>query len=172
MFYNVQNAQNVTATAQQICSTLLKNLDDAVNFWNWLSAQPDTVLTGLGFTSGDVNTLRAAFGDLMALAAIIHDQQPPAAAIPGCTVTAGSATVTAPAGSFTPLAAGLAVTGDGIPAGTFILAVTPGTTTDTITLTQDASASATVPLTFSYPQVSFTYNFTANANQVIGPAVI
>ena len=68
MFGDQITQLTVERNASQICSTLRSNLDDAVHFNNWLTAQSDADLTALGFDTRDISFLRAAFADLNDLA--------------------------------------------------------------------------------------------------------
>jgi hypothetical protein len=81
------------------------------------------------------------------------------------TTTSGSATVTLSApNSF--VVVGLAVTGTGIPANTFVASVS-GTT---VTLTKNATASGTVTLTYTNFTMSKIGQFTQNVNTTNGSA--
>jgi len=74
-------AGNVALRAQDILLRLRTAFVDAQNFQAWLAAQDDAHLgTGedaVGLSPADINTLRSAMADTMALYAIATNQQPP-----------------------------------------------------------------------------------------------
>ena len=83
MFAENATRGNVMLRSQDIFLRLRTSLDDAANFYNWLSAQDDATLgTGdegsLGFTADDITFLRSAYNDVVALRDIATGGLPPA----------------------------------------------------------------------------------------------
>lgn len=65
---------DVDGRAGGLVGQLWRNLDEIRRFKAWLddSAHNDAFLTGLGYTAGEITTLRAAFTDLNKLQQISH----------------------------------------------------------------------------------------------------
>jgi len=76
MFFQ-QNAGLTAGNAQSLCQRVRDAIIEAHGFYNWLSAQSDTELTGIGFAAGDVSLLRSAFADLDALWLLYNGQPAP-----------------------------------------------------------------------------------------------
>jgi hypothetical protein len=60
----------VNAQAGGYCLSLRNLFDQIQNFQQWLAAQSDTAMEALGYSAGDLSTLRAAVADLNGLAQI------------------------------------------------------------------------------------------------------
>ena len=58
------NKSDVDVRAGQLVQTVRDNLTAVGNFKLWLDAQTDQALTALGYTGGDIATLRSTFTDL------------------------------------------------------------------------------------------------------------
>jgi hypothetical protein len=71
-----QTRDDVNNRAGQLATQLRDDLARCVQFKAWLddAATTDAYLTGLGYTSGEITTLRASFVDLAKLADIAHAQ--------------------------------------------------------------------------------------------------
>lgn len=71
---------NIDNRAGFLALTLRDTLADVVTVKTWLDSKQDADLTGLGYSSGEVTTLRAAFTDMAKLASIARGQEVQAAA--------------------------------------------------------------------------------------------
>ncbi len=70
LFGNLITEQLVIAHAVNIFSALRTAMHDAQSFYLWVSAQSDADLEALGFSSGDVSTLKSAAADANELAVL------------------------------------------------------------------------------------------------------
>lgn len=81
MFASNATQGNVMLRSQDIFLRLRTALNDASDFYAWLSAQDDATLgapNGLGFSPQDITFLRSAYNDVVALRSIANGGQPAA----------------------------------------------------------------------------------------------
>lgn len=55
---------DINSAAAQISRQMFSAMKNAQQMQAWLATQPDATLTALGYTSGEVATLKSAFTDL------------------------------------------------------------------------------------------------------------
>ena len=77
MFADNASPGNVQLRSQDIFLRLRTALDDAANFYGWLSAQDDATMEGIGFSAPDLQFLRGAYADVMAVRAYTQGALPP-----------------------------------------------------------------------------------------------
>lgn len=76
MFTAIANPGLIAAAATQRAVAVRDSVTAAQNFYNWIAAQSDGDMTGIGVTSGDLALMRSMAADLNALANIYHGLPP------------------------------------------------------------------------------------------------
>lgn len=77
MFTALANMGLIAQSAATRALAVRQDLAAAQDFYNWISAQADGDLTGIGFAPADLGFMRSMAADLSAFAAIYHGQPPP-----------------------------------------------------------------------------------------------
>lgn len=76
MFTAIANPGLIANAAMQRALAVRDSVIAAQNFYNWIAAQSDGDMTGIGVTSGDLLLMRSMAADLNAYANIYHGLAP------------------------------------------------------------------------------------------------